>query len=1600
MAQSVSDVSMDSLGSSSAGDVLIRSTSIERSWRDKQPRTPHERRQETPVLAHIPPALPANKPAKRRSSPGAPKSGSAPPGAPQSEMICEQLPLPKRMDPIMTMDQVHLNMDSRSLSGKKAPSKNEGGREQEATRQEGNICTSQYTIGQKEGLRACLKQSHSAVHETPATKEVQVKPYQDITAETSEKATSDQTSGPGDLNSAGIIAAATAAAIATAAPILKAQSDLDAKIGSVSELISKLHADQHLRQSNEQQPKVQAQAQVGQQYRDRITHLENQLGRFMENLQQQQMDIQSHFISSAINTRHLQGGVCVHGSGANPPSDPANTVQKQALSHMQGDGFPVIKAPVNVNSNILLDSDQCKTKSPLETPAPRRFAPIPMSKDVSIPLKDPLFQIKENMDESKFAPNLQKGRFLEQILQHQESPLSQSSFWEKTPVTKTKVKTFHEGGRSFSLPRDPGAAVGHTFQGMNHTGGRDGSTVKKADDVLQEIVMLKKEMQSMLQEASLKKFDLNGGYKAKSSLCPALFTDRQQFAQPSLLQMIKAPKSMFEDAEKILREVKNDKKVLDDNLEAIIRAKDGSAIYSLISALTTNGDAVEEIRIKSTVDTWIKGISTEIEEEMSRNEYESGKPNRNDKDLLLKKKTQNLKCTKDHQERTKRPLPRTASNARKPLPTDTVKAFLKQSEDISTRTDLRSELQKKAARSKVCSRIGEVPQTTEEHLSQLYGKPIYQSHRSTLKKAPYLRFSSPSPKSKPQRPKVVECVRGVKLKSARTQTCSSSLKTLIASPKRHSLSPQLQHENQYLFSPSREMPAFSGPMEGHLIPMAIPLGKSQIDATAPHPSSLVVMKPQCVTVTTSVPPTVPKSQLNAQKPKVAIMEMKSEKKDPPKLTVQVLPSVDIDSFASDSSDSKVMLPSPEVKLSPVPAEPAPQTPGIVGQEDDYVAFPGTDFLEVTDISQAPDKEEEQEIPEAALEYNGWSEPLPHKYSGLPFPPTAPAPQPASDVLDGIIERRETIENRLINWVEQEIMARLISEMYPVQQVTVPNVSVTDSEESSSHFSDIVDAAGGQGLQLFVDTGVPVDSDLIRQFVNEAVAETVAVMLGEREERRVESVPASSRDVVDTSTKTPLATPQCTPPRTPSPPEAIQQPVRTPVLSPQSSLSEDEESKRKPPIKAEPKIQDDKSVVGTPAVTPASTPPRVATPTPPVSEQATDPIKLPSPTPPSPWGNAELPLEEENPSSVKEEALRPNPLVMSVAKDEEPESLVSVAYSDAEQSSGSLPLEVKSPSPVPSPSSSPTTEESSLTVTETETETPDRPISEGEILYSYGQLVAAKALAEGGMMFTNVSGSLCSTLRDAHEMDYDPPSEGQVIQRPHPAHRDPVLSLLVKLNQAPMASHQAVFRDQNSDDDPSLGELSEGQRPRLNIAAEYIMLGRSVNMDHLVERATEHPSRANLPRPSDRYPGTSLRRSEVSPGPLSIRELEFNAGTSQQPAQMNEIKSTPKRIKDIAKDNTPGILFVEPKPVPARIIHVGVREESSQQQGAHTDLDRTRIEASAYLSTVLSGVVEPRRDFETTPGKMSLTLPSMNEDDHPDSAESVHNDGDSSGADTF
>lgn len=80
----------------------------------------------------------------------------------------------------------------------------------------------------------------------------------------------------------------------------------------------------------------------------------------------------------------------------------------------------------------------------------------------------------------------------------------------------------------------------------------------------------------------------------------------------------------------------------------------------------------------------------------------------------------------------------------------------------------------------------------------------------------------------------------------------------------------------------------------------------------------------------------------------------------------------------------------------------------------------------------------------------------------------------------------------------------------------------------------------------------------------------------------------------------------------------------------------------------------------------------------------------------------------------------------MANDEEPDALILPSQKSSLRPLESLPGDPKVPSPVPV-SSGESTQESSLTLTETETETETagRHISEGEVLFSCGQMLAQR-----------------------------------------------------------------------------------------------------------------------------------------------------------------------------------------------------------------------------------------------------------------------------------
>ncbi|XP_061854074.1 protein TALPID3 isoform X3 [Colius striatus] len=1584
-AGSDSSLSQDSAAGLTAGDVLVRSTGVHREkpidaaagagGRVKKVTIAVEKLGEAVCppagvcAARRPAAPPAHRAAFGAAARGTPRPSA--PGVLSTKGCPESLVFVENSTETMFLSQT-------DYPGEAAVQDTPSLLLEDNKRLKDDVVISRYATGQKEALRAVLKQK---TQNTPVPKEVKVQLLENAPTEKKESVGRDSGSAAREADSATTIAAATAAAIATTAPLLKVQNDLEAKVNSVSALLHKLQeTDKQLQRVAEQQTDMKTHHEKPHCH-ERVGELQKQMNSFMvqqiqhlEKLQEQQMNIQTHLINSAVNVGGLQQ---IHGPLCSlitkQSEKPEQQLHTHGVSSHQRGFFPTSDPPAQAHPSQFQSHGIHTRRSLLKTPVPRRYVPEPVSKNVKISAKENLVTEKDRNSKSTCEG---EGKLLEHLLNSQEKPLKPTEFPEKTTLNSGKTSWQSERDRNTALRTESFPAFENFFQNCSSIE----KTVEKADDLLQDLGQLRREMHEMLQSKK-----------------PPVTSDLPEHHlpnKPSILQNVKVPKSILRDAERVLKEVQSKKKVLEENLEAVIRARDGDTMNAFINALTANRDILEETRIRKTVDEWIEAISAEIQAEMARNDLEQVKY---DQKVPCIKRAQNFKAIKTNNEIKAKAQKLQGCLTKKPV--FATKSLQKQAEDNTSRQKFRTYFSSESSQKKEKRADGPVTRSAvvqnEDYLSQVYGKPIYQGHRSTLKKAPYLRFNSPSPKSKPQRPRVIESVRGTKVKSARTQTSFCTQK-VITSPRKQLPFHAFAQENQYFFSPSRDVPAACGPLEGHLIPMAIPLGQTQINDISQQPAGAVIGKSHPVTVPTSLPQVPPKPPVEVKKPNVAVIEMRSEKKVPPQLSVQVLPNVDIDSISSDNVSVNHHLPGSGSALPPVDV-----TPEDIPSEEEDTKLPGTSF---TDAMQ--DQEEERdEIPEffePPMEFNGQFKVASPKYSGPLFPPVASAPQQASDILDELIQRRETmdtIENRLINWVEQEVMAKIISEMYPVQKETVPNVSTSESEDSEAVTSDIVEVAGGGGLQLFVNAGVPVDSEMISHFVNEALREIIATMLGNREAQ--EAPPAtnaipSTAIMMESLVPTPLPTPQATPPQTP-PSEKELPPVKTPESSPsltEMNVDVHEYDKIK---ETEAEIPAATPHVGTPVITPVSTPPRTATPSPPASEWVSKDAKMESPKPPNPWDGAQLPLEEEKPSPLTEEPFCPKAVEMSVANDEEPEALILPSQQLSARPFESLPCNAQVPSPVPTVSSGQSTQESSLTLTETETT--DRPISEGEVLFSYGQMLPARALAEGGLSLPNLAESLTSTLQDAIEMDYDPPSEGQVVKRWDKGHqRDPVLTLLAKLNQAPVATQEGTYSLENFDD--SVGELSEGQRPRLTRAAEKILMGHSVYMDHPTARTSEN------------RPHRDFR--SASPGQLTqIGEILGDADTSHGPMFMAELESQPVLnaileasqpgcrvtcVSEESEEESQGAAQVET--VKPRVIHVRRKSEEMQQEDIHRDMDWTHTGKERSLTSLLTGEdAASRLNSHVSAAKVSVKLPSMSTDNQAESMSSVL-DTDSSGTNTF
>ncbi|XP_078133819.1 uncharacterized protein LOC144535301 isoform X2 [Sander vitreus] len=266
--------------------------------------------------------------------------------------------------------------------------------------------------------------------------------------------------------------------------------------------------------------------------------------------------------------------------------------------------------------------------------------------------------------------------------------------------------------------------------------------------------------------------------------------------------------SMLEEAGLVLRQVRRQKKVLEENLESLRRAKTGEVLHCQLEALAANRDWTKEVRIKKTVDAWINSSTKHIQAEMSSEDAAI-------EHAAAVTSQQRAAESSAHKGRG-RPV-----------------SALRGTGSKTAAGSLTTGSKAAAGRGRRGQTAGHRPAqgaepeaaASEAYLLRLYGRAPYDGLRRTLKKSPYLRLSSPaSPLGRKSRPRLVESVTGVKLKSCKTQTC---------------LAPPL--------TPSPGQPRPHDVIISAGVPMAIPLGRPRMDSSS--------RRQQEVTSSLTAPPT-------------------------------------------------------------------------------------------------------------------------------------------------------------------------------------------------------------------------------------------------------------------------------------------------------------------------------------------------------------------------------------------------------------------------------------------------------------------------------------------------------------------------------------------------------------------------------------------------------------------------------------------------------------------------------------------------------------------------------------------------------------------------
>ena len=555
------------------------------------------------------------------------------------------------------------------------------------------------------------------------------------------------------------------------------------------------------------------------------------------------------------------------------------------------------------------------------------------------------------------------------------------------------------------------------------------------------------------------------------------------------------------DAIKVLKEVQNARRTLEQNISEVCRKHEQVDLFNYFDTGLRPPRCGEEeniIRIKKQVNDKIKEITNEIQTE------------------IYTKKPCNSKGTKGYTDRKSGRLALTQINKKS--------AVLKPPTNINTRLPIKAKVKKgKTKKSEPPPKSSTA--YDELILQHIYGRQPHQPHRHTYRNEKP-GFCTPKHVS---------------------NTVPSPYPATFAETKEipkdlH----QIQPKNEYCIhlQPQNNMP-FS---IGHNFPTAISLVEPSRCLSERLPLSI---SPNELAETKSPKVVTKKHKLAKAGPNVAVINIKADDmaensamknrikskvrdrlKNRMKLNIQPLPNVDIDT--TDTSTSTMSYASQLSRNAERTIEDTANVSEINENPydfQDYISVHNLPKKSTNDTDDEVQHDESSKQPQISLP--GCKEPQEQQvYHGPVFPPQF---HKGYDVIDtGPVEMVPTLEQSAHDWLEKELLARLITQIMD-QQNQLPlteyadNVSVVsvESDESKSSHDWIDNIIGLRGIQLFIDAGLPVNKDLITELIRTVISECLETLFGHpKPEEAIEYPPVDL--CVQSVVPTPLTTPMTTP----------------------------------------------------------------------------------------------------------------------------------------------------------------------------------------------------------------------------------------------------------------------------------------------------------------------------------------------------------------------------------------------------------------------------------------------------------------------------------------